>query len=92
MVYNCLKGDVPIYLKEAVENRSRVWESKIKCIDEINNTICKNKTFANKAFSVAGLRLWNSLPHNIRNIKDLSELKKSHKTCLFTHIYCNNDN
>ena len=52
----------------------------------------KNKTFANKAFSVAGPRLWNSLPHNIRNINELSAFKKSLKTHLFTHIYCNNDN
>ena len=52
----------------------------------------KNETFANKAFSVAGPRLWNSLPHNIRNINDLSEFKTSLKTHLVTCVYCNNDN
>ena len=50
----------------------------------------KNKTFASKAFSFAGPRLWNSLPHKIRNINDLCEFKKSLKTHLFPHVYCNN--
>ena len=81
MVYYCLKGDVPISLKP-IQNQCRLWQSKIKCINEINNTICKNKTVAYKAFSVAGPRLWNSLPHKIRDINHLIELKS-----LLKHAY-----
>ena len=92
MVYNCLKGDAPIYLKKLL--RINIGYGNLRSNASMKLTIpyVKNKTFVNNTFSVAGPRLQNSLPHNIRNINDLNELRKSLKTHLFTHVYCNNDN
>ena len=41
MVYNCLKGDVPIYLKKLLRINVGYGNLKIKCIDEINSNLCK---------------------------------------------------
>ena len=94
MVYNCLKGDAPIYLKNLLKINVGYGNLRSNAPMKFTIPYIKNQTFAYKAFSVsvAGPRLWHSLPHNIRNINDLSEFKKSLKTHLFTHIYCNNDN
>ena len=77
MVHNCLKGDVPIYLKKLLKINVGYDNPRSNASKRLTTPYVKNKTFAYKAFSVAGPRLWNSLPHNIRNINDLNELKKS---------------
>ena len=92
MVYNCLKGDAPVYLKKLLKINVGYGNLRSNASMKLTISYVKNKTFAYKAFSVAGPRLWNSLPHNIRYINDLSKFKKSLKTHLFIHIYCNNDN
>ena len=92
MVYNCLKGDAPIYLKKLLKINVGYGNLRSNALMKLTIPYIKNRTFAYKAFSVAGPRLWNSLPHNIRNINDLSEFKKSLQTHLFTCVYCNNDN
>jgi len=63
-----------------------------------NNPICKapecQKTsvafskFGERAFSVAGPSVWNSLPADIRHITDISTFKRHLKTYLF-NLYFN---
>ena len=89
MVYNCLKGDAPIYLKKLLKINVVYGNLRSNASMKLTVPYVKDKTFANKAFRP---KLWNSLPHNIRNINDLSEFKKSLKIHLFTLVYCNNDN
>ena len=92
MVYDCIKGDVPIYVKKLLRINMGYGNLRSNASMKLTIPQVENKTFPNKAFSVVGPRLWNSLPHNIRNTNDLSEFKKSLKTHLFTWVYCNNDN
>ena len=47
----------------------------------------KCKTFADRSFSVAGPRLWNSLPHNITSINNLDSFKTNLKTHLFRETF-----
>ena len=70
MVHNCLKGDVPVYLKKLLRINIGYGNLRSNALMKLTIPYVKNKTFANKTFSVAGPRLWNSLPHNIRNIND----------------------
>ena len=70
MVYNCLKGDAPIYLKKLLKINVGYGTLQSNASMKLTIPNAKNKTFAYKAFSVAGPRLWNSLPHNIRNINE----------------------
>ena len=86
MVYNCLKGDAPIYLKKLLKINMGYGNLRSNALMKLTIPYVKIKTFANKAFSVAGPRLLNSLPHNIRSI-DLSEFKKvSQNTLIHSHL------
>ena len=45
------------------------------------------KTVGNRAFSVAGARLWNQLPDDIVNCQSLSAFRRMLKTHLFKQSY-----
>ena len=45
------------------------------------------KTFADRAFSVAGPRIWDSLTYEIRDIKSIDIFKCKLKTFLFAKCY-----
>ena len=47
----------------------------------------KCKTFADRSFSAADPRLWNSLPHHIRTINNLDSFKAKLKTHLFNKAF-----
>ena len=43
----------------------------------------EKKTFADRAFSVVGPKVWNNLPNDVRSQKDVGHFKKSLTTHLF---------
>ena len=45
--------------------------------------------FGERAFSVAGPSVWNSLPADIQHITDISTFKRHLKTYLFMVALCN---
>ena len=45
------------------------------------------KTYGDRAFSVAGPKLWNQLPLSIRELSSVDNFKKSLKTYLFRLAY-----
>ena len=47
----------------------------------------KHKTFADRSFSVAGPRLWNSVPHHIKTIDNRDSFKAKLKTHLFNNAF-----
>ena len=47
----------------------------------------KHETFADRSFSVAGPKLWNKLPENIKCSSSVEDLKKQLKTYLFIRIF-----
>ena len=74
LVHKSLKGNAPKYLQELLHKHQPGRDGQRSSNDPgiiltVQRTKCK--TFADRSFSVAGPRLWNSLPHNIRSIDNL---------------------
>ena len=92
MVYNCLKGDAPIYLKKLLKINVGYGNLRSNALMKLMIPYAKIGHLHTRLSVLQDLDYRTVSPHNIRNINDLSELKKSLKTHLFTHMYCNNDN
>ena len=80
-------GKAPEYLCELLEQRD------VKCTLRSSRQITfiqprtRTKTFGDLAFAVAGPRLWNALPAELRNITDSDKFKNSLNTHLFREAY-----
>ena len=53
----------------------------------IKNKKTKCKTFGDRAFAIAGPRVWNSLPLAVRNSVNVDTFKTNLKSFLFTQAY-----
>ena len=82
-VFKALNGMAPGYLEELlrVYDPDRVLKSV--GTKKLVQPKSKTKTWGDRAFSVAGPKLWNSLPVKMRTMDDLDEFKK----CLKTHFF-----
>ena len=90
LIYKSLKGSAPKYLQELLHKqqpgRDGLRSSNDPAITlKVQRTKCK--TFANRSFSVAGPRLWNNLPYNIRSADNLDSFKSKLKTHLFKEAF-----
>ena len=85
LVYKCLHGEAPEYLQNLlityVSGREGLRAETI--IDRLIVPRTKKETFAERTFSVAGPKLWNSVPNDVKWQKDIGHFKKSLKTHLF---------
>ena len=84
IMYNCRQGNAPEYLKSLLTKRN----AKRSGLRSHNDTdydipICKNKTFADRSFSVQGPKLWNELPKSLKTATSVDVFKKELKTHLF---------
>ena len=88
-VYKCLKGLCPQYLSDClVLHRPRLGSVTTRSCHGLNLVIPRTtKSAGDKAFSVAGPRLWNNLPTHIRNSPTIDSFKTSLKTHLFQLAY-----
>ena len=89
VVHRCLHGDAPKYLKDFLI-RMPAPERNLRSSTDTERLIIprtKLKTFANRAFSVAGPVEWNRLPLRIRHIRSYGQFKKEVKTYLFISYY-----
>ena len=77
LVHNCLKGKVHKYLQELLQFHST--KLKIYVIVFYVN----RENFANRSFSVAGPRLWNGLPNDLRTEFNFDNFRSKLKTFLF---------
>ena len=89
VVHRCLHGDAPKYLKDLLIRMPAPERNLHSSIDTERLIIprTKLKTFANRAFSVAGPVEWNRLPLRIRHIGSYEHFKKEVKTHLFISYY-----
>ena len=90
LVYKSLKGNAPKYLQDLLHKhlpgRDGLRSDNAPGIAlTVPRTKCK--TFADRSFSVAGPRLWNSLPHHIRAIDNHNSFKAKLKTHLFNKAF-----
>ena len=86
LVYKCLHGEAPAYLKDLLIYKKpplRTLRSNADTEDHLIIPRTKRKTFAERAFSVKGPQIWNSLPSEIRCANSLNIFSKNLKTYLF---------
>jgi len=89
LVYRCLHGLAPQYLSDYFQhvtfsNRRRLRSSSSSLL-LIRRT--RLITVGDRAFPVAGSRLWNSLPHVVTLAPTLSVFRKRLKTYLFSRSF-----
>ena len=89
-VYKSLKGNTPKYLQELLQKQQPGRDGLRSGNDptitlKVQRTKCK--TFADRSFSVASPRLWNSPPHSIRSADNMDSFKSTLKTYLFMEAF-----
>ena len=89
LVYKCLHGKAPEYLQNLLitftPKREGLRSEVI--LDRLIVPRTEKKTFADRAFSVIGPKVWNSLPNNVKTQEDVDQFKKSLKTHLFNKAF-----
>ena len=82
LVYKCLHGGGPVYLASLLKEYclSRALRSSNKLLLKEPRS---KKKYGDRAFSVAGPKLWNALPEDLRNSCSVNIFKKHLKTHLF---------
>jgi hypothetical protein len=85
IVYKCLQGTAPMYLREVISMKENHNARRLRSIDNLLLYVprTKNKTFADRSFSVFGPKNWNLLPYNIRSSSSLLAFRKQLKTHYF---------
>ena len=77
LVYKCLWGNVPNYLKNLITlnpvNRQGLRSEKK--MDQLIVPFTKHKTFAARSFAVTGPTLWNCIPKDIKLSKIVEQFK-----------------
>ena len=89
LICKCLSGKAPTYLQEMIRwhvpRRTLRFSSAL--LLEVRR--CKRKTLGTRSFGYAGPTLWNDLPLEIRNAKDINCFKSLIKTQVFRlHSHC----
>ena len=82
MVYKIINGSVPLYLKNFVKRRSDVHNRSTRNSHNLDIPKCRT-SFAQRSFGYRAIKLWNSLPNNVRESTSLNTFKQSLKTWLF---------
>ena len=87
IVRNCFIGSAPLYLRELCTPATSVTGRQHLRSAARNDLIVpqfRTVNFGQRGFSVLGPRLWNSLPHDIRQLTDsLEQFKQKLKTYFF---------
>ena len=75
----------PVYLTESVQPvSSNPVRQRLRSASSLDYIVPRTKTkFGDRAFSVAGPTVWNSLPESVRSAETLSGFKQKLKTYLF---------
>ena len=82
LAYRCIKGLAPTYLAEPLHIRTPDGHLRKDYAPTLHQCITK-KSIGESAFGTTALRLWNSLPADIRNSKTLTIFR----TFLETHLF-----
>jgi hypothetical protein len=88
LVYKCLNGCGPEYLRDLLTFPSRprtLRSSSDNLLLQVPRM--RTETFGKRAFKYAGPDLWNKLPYDIRNCDTLTVFKKRLKTFYFYEAF-----
>ena len=86
LVFKCVHNQAPSYLMEMIcpYQPTRALRSSSHLLLEARKT---SKKYGERAFSVCGPKLWNSLPLHIRQKETVETFKVALKTYLFRRVY-----
>jgi hypothetical protein len=90
LTFRAIHGLAPVYLSSElrriadIPTRRRLTSAASGRLDVPSTRL---KTVSDRAFSVAGARLWNTLPDDIVNCQSLSAFRRMLKTHLFKQSY-----
>jgi hypothetical protein len=89
LVHKCLHQQAPQYLQDLVtiKTYNRPTRSSQNSSQLLEVPFTRRNTFKDRSFSVAGPKIWNSLPNHLRDIDDLLQFRKELKTVLFKKCY-----
>ena len=90
IVYRSLNGTAPRYLAADLRRLSDMPSRRrlrSSLTDQLYVRQSQCSTVGDRAFAVAGDRLWNSLPHDIVTSDTLSHFRRGLKTFLFRQSY-----
>ena len=87
LVFKCLNNLAPSYLSNLLSPQSVADNTRSASRNMLAIPFIKRKTFADRSFSVAGPKLWNKLPENIKCSSSIEDFKKQLKTYLFIRTF-----
>lgn len=87
LTFKCIHGLAPLYLSELINVRSigRTMRSSGGLLLDVPMT--RTKSWGERAFSVAGPRLWNDLPLHLRSVESVDKFKAELKTHFFSKAF-----
>jgi len=85
IIYKCIDGSAPLYLSSLLEHRHTSSYRLRSYLDSTLLHIPRSRTGAgDRAFSISGPLIWNTLPHDVRSAPTVITFKKKLKTYLFS--------
>ena len=88
ILHPCVHGTGPGIISNLIKPktiRRSLRSNSLKHMLDISMT--NRVTFGDRAFSVHASKLWNNLPHELKDIKDIKKFKKELKTHLYKSAY-----
>ena len=83
MVYKCLHDMAPPYLANVIKPRKTPRSLISTTMEYLEEQRSRLVTYGDRSFSVAGPKLWNNLPLQIRKSSSIQSFKKELKSHLF---------
>jgi hypothetical protein len=83
LCYKCLHGKGPAYLSELLVPYKPSRNLRSASSNLLVEPKSDMKTYGDRAFSIAGPRLWNGLPASVKDSPSITSFKKALKTHLF---------
>jgi len=89
LVYRCLHGLALWYLSNYIQHVADSNHRRLRSSSYSQLVIRRTRlsTVGDRAFSVAGIRLWNSLPPDVTSAPTLTALRNRLKTYLFSRSF-----
>ncbi len=74
LMYKCLNNLAPCYLTDLFRTNNSIHQYRTRQSNNLH--VDKSKLeYYNKSFTLTGAKLWNSLPHNVKDMPTLSSFK-----------------
>ena len=90
LTYKALNNLAPSYLSDLLSQRCNVRSVRPRSQEPLSIPRSRSVTYGDRAFSIAGPRLWNELPLTLRKAPNINTFKTQLITYLFKKAYFSN--